>query len=310
MIFRIDSSLKDMTAEPARKKELADFILHVCKGRHNLCCLPEVWKWLEEQVLIAPYLAEWDRELLRKNRQLREITQMKRSYLSTVTVGYADGMCAPSDTDKWMGQPSLVIVENERNDWAVIRRWIDLLKNDRTYKDVNTLVCQRKDEARELSAYHAGSCGQIVPVILQRKAAYGVGLPYKVTVVVDSDKTSPTDEWSHEKHHILEVMEAEGIEGHILQKREMENYFPVETFRAAGMVDPRVEIPEIPPEVWDFMDLEHQPFIRYQKRQLPELTEYLDRPSLLGRVAHSPCTYKGETMNEIQMIILKLAKLC
>jgi hypothetical protein len=71
-----------------------------------------------------------------------------------------------------------------------------------------------------------------------------------------------------------------------------------------------VSLQSYPPEIWDFIDIEGEPHINYQKKQLPMLTQYLDKPSLLSRVDIFKVSYDGESMNEIQMIILKLAKLC
>lgn len=216
-------------------------------------------------------------------------------------------MFSPAEADKLVSQPSLVIVENEQNDWAVIRKWIDLLKNDRTYKDVNTIVCKRKD-ANDFRAYNAGSSGQIANSIAQRHAIYGSTIPYKVTTLIDSDKRDADDDFKDEK--IIQAMEEAGIEGHILHKREMENYFTEANYRAAGIIAPGVPVPVYTDEEWDFIDIENASFTNYKKKQLPTLVQYLDKPSLLSRVDVRKVTYNGEVINEIQMIILKFAKLC
>lgn len=309
MIFNIDHSLKKVEGVAAKEKELADFILKVSKTRHNLWCENSMWKWLEGHVFIGRYLAEWDMELLRKDMQLRDITQTKRHYLSTVTVGYENNMLSPAEVVKCLDKPSQVIVENAQNDWAVICKWIDLMKNDRTYKDVCTIVCKRKD-ASMLSYYNAGSCGQIVNSIELCKKVFGGVLPYKVTLLVDSDKSSPSAALSNEKQNILDAMSDYGMDGHILWKREMENYFSEDVYRAARMIDPHATIPNYTPEDWDFMDIENQAFIKYKKKQLPDLVMYLDKPSLLSLVEKKKEKYGGEMMNEIQMLILKFAKLC
>lgn len=310
MIFKIDNSLKNMEGKAAKEKELADFILNVSKKQHNLDCSSDMWKWLEEHVLVSRYLGDCDRVRIHRNIQLLDLTSEKSRYLSTVTVGEDEGMFSPAEADKLLCNPSLVIVENEQNDWAVIRKWIDLLKNDRKYKNVNTLVCKRKD-ANELMAYNAGSSGQIINTIVLRQSVYGsAAMPYKVTAVIDSDKKNASEDLSNEKKKILAAMDEAGIEGHILLKREMENYFPEKVYRDAGMIAPGVSLQSYPPERWDFIDIEGEPHINYQKKQLPMLTQYLDKPSLLSRVDIFKVSYDGESMNEIQMIILKLAKLC
>lgn len=305
MIFKIDSSLKN--AEGKSAKELADLILHISNAHHNIVCEPDMWKWMTEHLLINEYLSNWDIQLINGNKQLRDITHAKSRYLSTVTIGMEAGMFSPAEADKLVSQPSLVIVENEQNDWAVIQKWIDLLKNDRTYKDVNTIVCKRKD-ANDFRAYNAGSSGQIANSIAQRHAIYGSTIPYKVTTLIDSDKRDADDDFKDEK--IIQAMEEAGIEGHILHKREMENYFTEANYRAAGIIAPGVPVPVYTDEEWDFIDIENASFTNYKKKQLPTLARYLDKPSLLSRVDVRKVTYNGEVMNEIQMIILKFAKLC
>lgn len=305
MIFKIDSSLKN--AEGKSAKELADLILHISNAHHNIVCEPDMWKWMTEHLLINEYLSNWDIQLINGNKQLRDITHAKSRYLSTVTIGREAGMFSPAEADKLVSHPSLVIVENEQNDWAVIRKWIDLLKNDRTYKDVNTIVCKRKD-ANDFRAYNAGSSGQIANSIAQRHAIYGSTIPYKVTTLIDSDKRDADDDFKDEK--IIKAMEEAGIEGHILHKREMENYFTEANYRAAGIIAPGVPVPVYTDEEWDFIDIENASFTNYKKKQLPTLVQYLDKPSLLSRVDVRKVTYNGEVINEIQMIILKFAKLC
>lgn len=307
MIFKIDSSIKNATGKSA--KELADLILHISNAQHNISCEPELWKWINEHLLINDYLSNWDIQLINGNKQLRDITHTKSRYLSTVTVGMDAGMFTPAEADRLVSNPSLVIVENEQNDWAVIRTWIDLLKNDRTYKDVNTIVCKRKD-ANNLRAYNAGTSGQIINSITQRQVIYGSATPYKVTVLIDSDKHNIDDDFSNEKKKIIQAMADAGIEGHILHKREMENYFTETNYRAAGIIALSETVPEYTDEEWDFIDIEKAPFTNYKKRQLPTVAQYLDKPSLISRVDVSKVTYNGEVMNEIQMIILKFAKLC
>lgn len=307
MIFKIDSSIKNATGKSA--KELADLILHISNAQHNIACDPDMWKWMTEHLLINEYLSNWDILLVNSNKQLRDITHAKSRYLSTVTIGNEAGMFSPTEADTLVSQPSLVIVENEQNDWAVIRTWIDLLKNDRTYKDVNTIVCKRKD-ANDFRAYNAGTSGQIINSIAQRLAIYGSATPYKVTTLIDSDKGNAAADFSNEKKKIIQAMEDAGIEGHILHKREMENYFTEANYRAAGIIAPGESVPVYTDEEWDFIDIENASFTNYKKRQLPTVAKYLDKPSLLSRVDVRKVTYNGEVMNEIQMIILKFAKLC
>lgn len=306
MIFKFDDSIQIISGKAV--KDTADLILHISGQNHHISCDADLWQWLELKFMKSyEYLSKWDLQSIRSNRSLRDITAEKRKYLSTVVVGYGDGMFTPPEAMELVRKPSLVIVENEANDWAVVRKWIDLLKKDRQYGNINTIVCQRKDSGY-LRPYNAGSSGQIVNSIIQRQKEYHKGTGYKVTVLLDSDKTGPEDALSNEKEKIRQAMVDAGIEGHILYKREMENYFSESVYREAKMIQTD-SVPPYSDEDWDFLDIEKAPFTKYKKKDLPTLVEYLDKSSLLKRVGAGRRDYLGEMMNEIQIIIMKLARL-
>lgn len=160
MIFKFDDSIQIISGKAV--KDTADLILHISGQNHHISCDADLWQWLELKFMKSyEYLSKWDLQSIRSNRSLRDITAEKRKYLSTVVVGYGDGMFTPPEAMELVRKPSLVIVENEANDWAVVRKWIDLLKKDRQYGNINTIVCQRKDSGY-LRPYNAGSSGRLL----------------------------------------------------------------------------------------------------------------------------------------------------
>ena len=68
---------------------------------------------------------------------------------------------------------------------------------------------------------------------------------------IDSDKGDAAADFSNEKKKIIQAMAEAGIEGHILHKREMENYFTEANYRAAGIIAPGVPVPVYTDEEWD-----------------------------------------------------------
>lgn len=307
MIFKFDDSIKNVSGQVA--KATAELIKSISINSHNISCENSVWKWIEDNLLKnTTYTSRWDYDIISKNLELRDISLEKQKYLSEVIVGTNHDMLTPQEALVLVNKPSLVIVENETNDWPVIRKWIDLFKNEKKYKTINTIVCKRKDN-KYLKAYNAGSCGQIINTIDQRIKEYGRGTKYKITTVLDSDKTNPTDAFSNEKLKIMDHLSDKNIEGHILFKREMENYFPIKVYEKAKKIKGNKDIPKFTEEEWDYVDVENTDFIKYKKKDLPELTEYLEKNDLYERINTQNINYMYENMNEIQMIILKLAKL-
>ena len=144
MIFTLDSSLEQ--SDDKGKNQLAQFISHIVKNGHYVKDRPTTWQWIENKVLIVNYLSLCDIELIKKNQEFRDIPMILNRYLSHVIVGYSVGMITPQEAIPLVSMPSYVVVENENNDWPVLRKWIELLKNDRGFKTINRLVEKKKEK--------------------------------------------------------------------------------------------------------------------------------------------------------------------
>lgn len=309
MIFVLDESLE--TIDIRANGILAKLIVGIVEKKHYVKASFRVWQWVEEEVLNSQFLGVVDIELIRKNSEFRDVTGVMVANLSQINVGYGQGCIEPCRAILLVNKPSYVVVENEANDWPVLRKWIELMKNDRTFKSVNMLVEKKKCDG-ELRPYNAGSGGQIINTLTRRVAEFHELSGYKVMSVYDSDKETVGAELSNEKKKIQDFSNENQLMNHILYKREMENYFSLKCYIEARMADEGLVYPSA--QSWDYEDVEN--YIKdssikqhYKKRDLPELSNYINKPDLMEITAHHQLTHNGVNISEIQLLILKFAKL-
>lgn len=310
MIFVFDDSLTAIDRD--EKVALAKLIVAIVEKKHYVKVVFSLWQWVEREVLIGDFLGTIDIELIRKNKEFRDITGIMTNYLTQINVGYGQDFIQPSLAKVLVDKPSYVVVENEANDWLVLRKWIELMKNDRAFKSINILV-EKKKQDRLIIPYNAGSAGQIINILRERMADFGTLSRYKVMAVCDSDKKSIGEELSKEKKKIQDFSNERGLMHHQLYKREMENYFSLDCYIKAGFADNGLTY-SLSEQDWDFEDVEEYIKINskgksYDKKGLPLLCNYIDKKTLMRRTAHHPLDYEGKSINEIQLIILKFAKL-
>ncbi len=293
MIFKFDDSLKSTNKDLL--DSIASLLTSISKSSHNIECEPLLWEWIEKNIINNSfYLSGHNKELILKNKQLRNITQCKKKYLSVVPIGNTAEMITPSEALKFViNRPSEVVVENSENDWAVIKKWLDLMKNDRTNKEINSLVCASKDK-EEIIAYQGGGGGEFVKVIKQRAKLFQRVVKYKVSYLLDSDRNSTSSQYKKGTQNIIAEAAKYYINGYILNRREMENYFPPYIYNQLGFLNNPDSYSE---EQWKYVDVEKETANKYQKKYLPDLAKYLTPSSIKP--------YK----DELQEIIFIFAKL-
>ncbi len=311
MIFIFNESLLKNNDVRANNV-LAKLIIAIIEKKHYLQVSPQNWEWLENNILTTKYLGSIDIERIQNNREFRDITGVMRTYLSQINVGYNKEEIEPSKALLLINTPSYIVVENETNDWSVIRRWIELMKNDRTFKSINTLIEQKKCTG-DIQPYNAGSGGQIINILNNHVIKFKELCKYKVMAVYDSDKDAKNANLSNEKRKIKDFSIKNQLMSHMLYKREMENYFTLKCYIDAQLADDCLIYP-FSKDMWDFEDVEK--YIKnysiqrhYKKQDLPTLSSYIDKQTLMGITSHHPEIYNGTTINEVQLLILKFAKL-
>lgn len=144
MIFVFDDSLTAIDRD--EKVALAKLIVAIVEKKHYVKVVFSLWQWVEREVLIGDFLGTIDIELIRKNKEFRDITGIMTNYLTQINVGYGQDFIQPSLAKVLVDKPSYVVVENEANDWLVLRKWIELMKNDRAFKSINILVEKKKQD--------------------------------------------------------------------------------------------------------------------------------------------------------------------
>ena len=309
MIFVFDESLEG--SDVKAKGILAKFIAAIVEKMHYVKASIHIWQWVEREVLTCEFLGMMDIELIRKNNEFRDITGTMAAHLSQVNVGFGSGYIEPCQAILLVNTPSYIVVENEANDWPVLRKWIELMKNDRIFKSVNMLV-EKKKCTGGIRPYNAGSAGQIINTLSERMAEFGELSVYKLIAVYDSDKEAEDAELSNEKKKIQDFSIDNRLMHHRLYKREMENYFNIECYKEAQLADDCLAYP-LSVLAWDFEDVEK--YIKnnskrhYKKQNLPVLSNYINKQELMNITAHHPLIHNGMSISEVQSLILKFAKL-
>ena len=302
MIFQIDLSV----IAAKQDRELAKAIDLISSEGHYLDCTSQVYEYIETKVLVNAYLGTISIDEIRKNKEMFAPTALKRNYCTTILVGYGVNMLTINEVLFMLSKQSKLVLENGTYDWSTVKRWVDVLKNDRNYKSLNQMV-MRSIDTHKLVVEHAGGAGGIRQRMEALQSEYGENVArHKLLTVFDSDKISETDAGNHNEKLISFLSECNFL-WHELYKREMENYYSVKTYRLAGLVKDESldELNSLTPQAYDYLDIEKSDNLSYTKRHMPLLAKYMDGDRLAERVSHH---IRPDGINEIQEIILLLAK--
>lgn len=314
MIFKFDNSLK--TDDDAQKLRLARFLVKINEDCHRIDRNGCFISFIEKEVLINNYLGQLEIEHIECNRELFNVTSSNRNDLRCITIGYGSDMYTPDDVNIILNEPSIIVVENKRNDGSVIHRWAECYSDEDHIGDLNQMVLEALDKQRVRFINAGGGNGTIRKSIEDNAIVYGHCPQIKITTVFDSDKSSIDDNETHNRS-LIEFLESNNYTYHCLVKREMENYFPIEVFAACGLVNYGFEIPNYSKEEWDYLEIKEDKdkrpgeleFLSYEKKDLPNLSAKAEMKHFKKRVQHQKKhnSHYGE-VDEIQHILLKIAK--
>ena len=300
MIFSIDDSVM-------KQGENVTFVFaaslqKAAEKRHYVEISLPMRQWINNELFGSDkYLGTLARESLVNNLEVWNPASICKRYQTTVTVGYGSGMLSVEEMALLVEEPSVVVLENGRYDWAVIKRWIKLYRKERGFDTINQQV-HRAITGYLLREHNAGGGnGSIANVMTVLMPIYKDLHALRLTTVFDSDKTSAHDTVDHNQS-LKAFLNGNHIGWQKKKKREIENYFDFETYRRAGLLTDNTQICTMPLEEWDFHDIGKDKRIKMEKKDVEKLSDALTKEELKKH------TVDLSGKDEIQDIILHLAK--
>lgn len=309
MIIHFDSSIIDQT----NARELAANIKLIHEKKHKVDYDdPEVWSFIEQEVLTSTYLGKIDIDVIKENQELRDIRNTDRGYYRTINVGSKNDQIDLKTLGIILNTNSCVVLENSHHDWCPIKIWIDFVKNDRDYKDLNRRVSEAIGLKWIYPEHAGGGDGTITNKIVDmRGSLYSNAAQYKVTTIFDSDKLTATTP-SDKNKGLKEFLDTNGYFYHEWSKREIENYIPLRIYKNTGLVNRNAAEPDTTPENWDYTDISKHPYFigKYKKNKLPMLAKNIDKASVKESFADRSFQngVDNHSVSELQYLIFLLAK--
>jgi len=262
------------------------------------------------------------------------ITSLLSTHLTSILVGMGPDEYSPEECIRLITNDSLVLVENEINDWKFIKGVCQKYCSHRKRRSIYQLILKAINTERLKSA-HTGGVGEIAKLAenkLNSLTYRGIG-PIKLMAIWDSDRRSIADTTPYsEKVAYFKIKERHAVTArdyvydrnsdlipwHCLFKRSIENYLPINClilFQTGLTTAQKVDLLGLTPEQTDY--------IRYDlatvgmrsgaiKVNFPQyfLNNFSYR-DLESRTSHHLIwdAEVGERISEFESILLKLAKL-
>lgn len=309
MIFHFDSSIMDKSCA----HDLALYLRLIHEKKHKIDYdNPAVWDFIDQEVLSTSFLGTVDIDLIRENKELREVNNTDRGYFQTLRIGTGSKMIDLKTLGIILNTNSCIVLENSHHDWWPIKIWVDYVKNERDYKDVNRKVSDAIAQKWIYPEHAGGGDGTITNKIMDMKESrYSTAIQIKVTTIFDSDKQSATIP-SEKNKSLKKFLSENAFSYHEWERREIENYIPLRIYKSAGFFQKKQAEPDTTPNIWNYTDIGEHPFFKgkYTKDKLPTLAKNIDKSSV--KESFSTKTFKNPVDNrpisELQHVIFLLAK--
>jgi hypothetical protein len=144
-------------------------------------------------------------------------------------------MLAPADAKRALGLPVYVVAENGESDKAFL---------DAMMRALGRTVLRRAFEKQWCEIISSGGCGEIEKRVIELLQKTKTG-PRRIFVLSDSDRLRPDNpNRPNEKTDSMRIAERcdriHGVKAVVLNKREMENYLPIEALEQVQSEKQRV----------------------------------------------------------------------
>lgn len=297
----------------------ADLVAALARYGHLADCDDECMDLIER--CVDSHCSTTEKEII-GSTSLYEVTALQRRFLTTIDV---DGSMSGDMYLNLFGNPSLVLLENGPNEWNVYLQMMEAYKHDRKYGNIFKLLRKAaKNKPSSLESLHAGGKGHVKALINdhnENKAAYRNLAKYKIYTVNDCDRTSTDcdyDPTTKSNYRFLCGFEEDAIvdrcnidtltqplyHWHLWRKRAIENYMTPEAYEAVGMNADRYADCDLPER--DYLKVDGSLIPGYNKNRIAEVAKsmsHADYESVCDRIG-----VNGEVLSEIQLFLLKMAK--
>lgn len=265
-------------------------------------------------------------------------------YLTTIIIGQESGQMSPIIASKLLNSNSMILLENEDNDWNFVKSIIEKYKNgslnkqkgNPNRKHIYGLIFKYL-ENKWIEPIHAGGGGEFEKRIDNVFKFKGKEFAFKILTIFDSDKTTLNEKLKKETINRIKYLKSISVESecdniefnaetdiitwHMLYKREIENYLPlqiIENYKLDRDIKNYYKKTDLE---LDFIDLENTLPIsgdvkRYFKREFPKLflsdectKLLLDDKCKHHKVQIEIPNNKLEEVSEMEQILIKIAKI-
>lgn len=305
MIFKIDESI--LCLPKSQYLALANAIVSASRHSHYVMFDNfQVVRWLFKTILNSTdYIATLELEILTQNTEFLNPTKINQKHLQSVTIGVGNQFCDVYQMIKLAEDQRVVVVENELYDWSVIKKWINLYATHEHgyFQTINRAVNAAVGAARLVCHGAGGGNSTIKNTIMAVMPMYGELVAFELTTIFDSDKNSSTD-CSHNTS-LINFLTGHGLSWKELKRREIENYFPLSSYKKAHLIVNEGKISDLSSSEWNYVNFgkAEESGVQMQKSDVLRLADNLTYVELKDALDSSSCS-----MDEIQEIIIHLAK--
>lgn len=301
-------------------------------------------KWIFEKEPFKSYFGKYELQDLSKKLQQKQtkITLLYKQFLTKVVIGNDENEVSPYNALRILKERSLLLVENKLNEKKFLKGICDKYTDHSQRKSIYLLI--QKSFENEWIETEGGGNGEIKKNLDShiKSLRFKDIEKYKLFTVFDSDKTSNMDrQLKSTPKTIIEFIKnittentnesyswekSDKIVWHILHKRALENYAPLEQIfiKIYALNDgdtPKTReqkeyLENLLPNELDFLEYKSSNVgINDIKKQFPEIFEMTFSYQLLEkRCEHHKISFETNNNNvieisEIEQILLKIAKI-